>query len=266
MIPLIGIDPGLAGCISILDNGNLINIRMPETFKEISNVLRPYGRGKCSLEQINLRPNFNPFANARMDSLKENFVNIKNALDINEIEYKLVSPVTWQKYHGLILPKGVGEKGIDYRLLKQYENDLIHLKTHLSIETKSANDIIINDNIKYILETSGKEEARKQLNDDFYNFNKLSLKIAIKEAEKDIEKFKAKVKTVRKNRYKEYANSIYIKELIRNNPKPLHLDDLPLNKTLTSKEIKALFKLYGKKPFTLNECDAVLLLLYQTNN
>lgn len=272
----IGIDPGLRGCISVLDNGVLTNFKMPETFKEISNLFKPYGRGKASLEQINLRPNFNQFANSRMDVLKENFVNLKNALDVNEIEYQLVSPKTWIKFHGLSLPKGQGEKGLDYSIFDGYEKDMRHLKTHLSIETNVPNDEIVVGEVKHILDTSGKFEARKMLCDDYTYLSKSDLKKAIEEVENSMAKFRSHEKTIRKNRYKDYANKIYIKSLIGENQNKiarltneLQIDLMGFffnNQKITPKELKILFKSQGKKPLTLAECDAVLILLYQLNN
>jgi hypothetical protein len=209
----IGIDPGIsAGCISVLDNGNLTNYKMPESFKDITNIFKKYYGASASIEQINLRPNFNPFANARMDSLKENYVNLKNAMEVFDIEYKEVAPVTWQKFHGLVLPKGVGEKGIDYDQFEKWKKELKHLKIHLSIETKTPNDEIIVDDIRYILETSGKPAARSALCDDFAHFTKYDLNTAIKQTEKDIDKFKAKEKQIRKKRYQTYITNLLKKE------------------------------------------------------
>lgn len=204
-LPLIGIDPGIsAGCISILDNGKLFNFKMPEKFMEINELLKPFGCGKASIEMISSRPSFSPFANKRMEPLLKNVEHLKDAMQINRIEYKEVAATTWQKYHGLILPKGVGERGMNYDELEKWNKELKHLQIHRSIESNVPNDVVYADDIKYILETSGKLPARKALCDDFAYFSKYDLNKAIEETEKSISKFKSQEKVIRKKRYLTY--------------------------------------------------------------
>lgn len=289
MIPLLGIDPGMAGGIAILENGKLKTFKMPEEFMDIVDLLKPFGGGKCSLEQINLRPNFNRFANSRMDILKENVVNLKNALKINRIEFKEVAPTTWQKFHNLTLPKGTGEKGIDYDLLKKLKFEANQLPMHMAIEKNMPNDTVVSNDVKYILESSGKESARKALNDDFSNCNKYELKILMNQGEKAIEKILSQEKTVRKNRYKKKAiwycidpvnwshnRMIEISEaskLIKTG-KEKRIDFLSLNDlkeykaggyNINSNKLSTLSKICNVK-VTLAESDAILLLVYQIHN
>jgi len=236
MLPQIGIDPGIsAGCISVFDNGKLHIFKMPEKFMEINELLKPFGCGKASIEQINSRPNFSPFANKRMEPLIKNVEHLKNAMEINRIEYKEVAPSTWQKYHGLILPKGIGEKGMDYDELLRLEKELKHLEIHRSIETKVQNDVVYSENIKFILETSGKLAARKALCDSFTYFSKYDINKAIEETEKSIAKFKSQEKVIRKKRYQTY-----------------------ITKKLKSEG-------YDKK-IPLWQSDSLCILLYQINN
>lgn len=233
---LIGIDPGVSGGgIAVLKDGKLYTYKMPEKFKDINELLKPFGRGKCTIEMINSRPNFSPFANKRMEPLLKNYERVKDALEVNEIEYQEVAPGTWQKYHDLVLPRGKGEKGMvqEYERLKVLKDEQKRLPIHLSIENKVENDVVWSLDVKYLLETSGREAARKCLKDDYWHFTKADLKKAIKEVEAEITKIKAKEKQIRKNRYKAKAQTY-----------------------LEGSGIKA----------TLWNCDAILLLLYQKYN
>lgn len=214
-LPLIGIDPGIsAGCITVLENGVLKTFRMKESFKEIKEILKPFGgspddtRIRCSIEKLNIRPMGNPFMNARMEPMRRNFDRLKDALLECNIPFQEVAPATWQKYNNLVLPKGVGEKGLNYADLDKHKKELKHLQVHLSIERNVPNDVKIVNDIRYILETSGKLEARKALLDGFSYFSKYDLVLAIKETEKTIEKFNNQEKRIRKNRYKKRASEL----------------------------------------------------------
>jgi hypothetical protein len=228
---IIGIDPGLGGGIAILHEKKLILHKMPEQFMDIVELFKPYAMARCSLEMINLRPKFDRFANSRMDALKTNYVNLQNALSINMINYKEVHPTTWQIFHNLVLPKGTGEKGLDYDILKNLKKDEKHLRIHLSLETKIQNDVVIAQDVKHILETSGRLEARKMLCDDFTYLSKYDLQKAIEQTENDIKKFLSREKTIRKNRYKAKAQG-YVPNI----------------------------------KVTLKTCDAILILLYEKYN
>jgi len=236
-LPLLGIDPGVSGGgIAILNNGILKTYRMPESFQEIHDLLKPFGgmpgdnRIRCTIEMLNIRPNQNPFINARMEPLRTNFNRLKDALRMCNIGFQEIGPTTWQNWHNLTLPKGTYEKGIDIELFKKLKKDLKHLEIHRSIESKVPNHEIIVGDVRYILETSGRLEARKALCDNYAYFSKYDLNKAIEETEKEIEKFKAKEKQIRKNRYKARAS-----------------------------------QLAGRK-VSLWESDAILLLLYQKYN
>ena len=241
MKPRIGIDPGLSGSIAVFENKQLKIFKMQEELQDIIEILKPYAQHPedneciCSLEQLTSRPQKNAFITSRMQPMAINYHRIQDALKMLNIPYQLVSPKTWQSFHQLTLPRGYGEKGLDYNILKQLNSDIKHYKSHLFIETNVPNDVVIADNVKHILETSGKEEARKMLCDDFLNFSKYDLNMAIQEAEKEIQKFLNREKTIRKNRYKKRAQNILDGE---NYPKKV----------------------------TLAEADAILLLLYQINN
>lgn len=214
-LALIGIDPGVSGGgISILENGKLLTFRMPESFQEIYELLKPFGgvpgdnRVRCSVEELNLRPNQNPFINARMEPLRTNYNRVQDALKMCNIPFQLVSPRTWQKFHNLVLPKGTYEKGIEIEDLKKLQTDLKHLQIHSSIESKVPNHEIVVGEIRHILETSNRLAARKALCDNYAYFSKYDLNLAIKETEKEIEKFKNQEKRIRKTRYKHRASEI----------------------------------------------------------
>lgn len=282
ILPRIGIDPGLSGCISIIENGKLLNFRMPESLRDIREILKPYGghpndtEKRCAVEKLNIRPMGNPFMNARMQPMITNYNRIQDALIDCNIPFQLVSPATWIKFHNLKLPKGQGEKGMNYDELSEFDKDTRHLQTHLKIENNVKNDEVINGDVKHILETNGKFEARKMLRDDYLYLSKYDLKKAIIEVEDQTKKFRSKEKTIRKGRYKDYANKIYIKSLIGDDKNRINKlqNDLGIelngffynNVGITPAEIRKLFKLYNLKPLTLAECDAVLLLLYQMNS
>lgn len=278
-LPVLGVDCGLAGCISVRLNGTLTNYRMKESFADIKAILRPFGgdlldkRVRCSVEQLNIRPMGNPFMNARMQPMIRNYERIQDALRDCNIPFQLVSPRTWIKFHGLVVKQ---EKNLDYNILDSLKKDLRHLVTHLKIENNVKNDKVIAGDVKHILESSGKHEARKMLCDDYLFFTKSQLKKAIEETEKEIGKFNAKEKQIRKSRYKDYANKVYIKSLIGDNEKRIETITKQLdinikgffydNVAITPADLRKLFKLYELKPLTLNECDAVLILLYQLNS
>lgn len=277
----IGCDPGSTnGCFSILDKGQLHNFRMVESFGDMMKILRPYGGApgdtivRCSIERIYINPRSRPAINANMQILKTNYERIMAALEANNIPYEIVEAHSWQKFHSLILPKGKGEKGLDYSILQALDKDLKHLQIHLNLEKNVANNVVYEGETKHILESSERFNARKMLCDDFLYFNKNQIQEAIKETEDEIKKFKAKEKTIRKNRYKDYANKIYIKSLIGNDPERIeqltfqtgvNVSNYFQGALIGSKELSLLFKAVGKKPLTLKECDAVLLLLYQLN-
>ena len=235
-LALIGIDCGLNGSISVLENGKLTVFRMKEEFKDILEILKPYGgmptdkRIRCAVEQLNIRPNQNPFINARMEPMKINYNRVQDALRVSNIPFQLVSPQTWQKFHNLTLPKGEGEKGLDYSIVEKYKDELKHLQIHASIESRTPNYEIIVGNVKYILQTSGRKEARRALCDDFTYLSLYDLNNAIKQTENEIEKFYNHEKTIRKNRYKSLAAK------------------------------------YTGRKVTLWECDSILILLYQKYN
>jgi hypothetical protein len=235
-LALIGIDCGLSGSISVLENGKLKVFRMKEEFTDILEIIKPYGgmlgdnRIRCAVEQLNLRPNQDPFKNARMEPMKINYNRVQDALKVCHIKYQLVSPQTWQKFHNLVLPKGEGERGLDYSILEKYKLELKHLQIHASIESKTPNHEIIVGNIRYILESSGRKEARKALCDEFTYLSLYDLNNAIAQTEKEIEKFYNHEKTIRKNRY------------------------------------KALAAKYAGRKVTLWEADSILILLYQKYN
>lgn len=215
IMPQLGIDPGISGggiCarVQTLKGFELKSHKMVESFRDIKEILKPYQGSpyetgcRCSIEKLNLRPLNNPFANMRMQPMITNFNRLKDALMDLYIPFQEVSPVTWQKFHNLVLPKNC-EKGIDYRKLELLKQDQRHIPIHLSIEKKVPNDEIIMNDIRYILETSGREAARKALKDDMWHLNIKELSAAKKQVEKDIEKIKAKEKQVRKKRYQDKA-------------------------------------------------------------
>jgi hypothetical protein len=279
-LPQLGIDPGISnGCFSIRNNGKLINIRMKEEFRDIMEILKPFGGSptdtdiRCLIERIYINPFSSPKVNANMQRLMTNFERLKDALYACNIPYQVVEAKAWQKFHNLVQKK---EKGIDYDALDSLKKDLRHLTTHLKIENNVKNDEVIAGDVKHILETSGKHEARKMLCDGYLFFTKSQLKSAIEETEKEITKFKSKEKQIRKGRYKDYANKVYIKSLIGDDEKRIEriTNELKIdvkgffynNVAITPAELRKLFKLYKLKPLTLNECDAVLILLYQLNS
>ena len=176
-----------------------------------------------------MRPGQSSFITARMQPMIRNYDRLKDALTDLNIPFQEVAPVTWQKFHNLVLPPN-SEKGIDYDELKKLKKEAKIIPIHQAIERNTPNDVVMLENVKYILETSGKLEARKALNDDFAYDTKKQLKEALIEVEKSISKIKAKEKAVRKKRY----------------------------------QAKAEGYIYRKVP--LWESDAVLLLLYQKYN
>lgn len=215
IMPQIGIDPGISGggiCVRVqtLKGFELRSFKMVESFRDIKELLKPFQGAptekecRCSIEKLNLRPLNNRFANMRMQPMITNFNRLKDALMDLYIPYQEVSPQTWQKFHNLVLPKNC-EKGIDYRKLELLKKDQRHIPIHLSIEKKVKNDEIILDDIRYILETSGREAARKALMDDMWHLNITELYKAKKQVENDIDNIKAKEKQVRKKRYQEKA-------------------------------------------------------------
>lgn len=176
---IIGIDPGVsAGCICILDNDKVIYHRMPESFKDIKEILKTCAgyqgetQVRCSIEQLNQRPMQNPFMNARMEPMRQNFTRLKDALIECDIRYQTVTPQQWQKFHNLVLPRGLGEKGVEYNKLNKLKKEL------------------------------------KTLDQDYQHLsNKDRIKLK-KDYEKEIDRIKAKEKHVRKKRYQTYASSI----------------------------------------------------------
>lgn len=237
---IIGIDPGATnGGIALLkqtsEGMKLETHKMPSKFIDIVNLLKPHAgipgdtQIRCSIEQINMRPGQSSFITARMQPLMNNVNDIKNALTINNIGFQEVAPVTWQKWHNLVLPKET-EKGVDYESLHKLKKELKQIEQHKAIENRLQNDVVISENVKHILETSGKKEARKALNDRFTYFSKYDLNVAVKEIEKEVEKILNHEKRVRKNRYKALASK------------------------------------YAMEKATLWNCDAILLLMYQKYN
>lgn len=238
--PFIGIDPGVSnGGIAVLeytiDGPKLRTHKMKESFSDLKELLKPYGgspfdkRCRCSIELITMRPGQDSFKTARMQPLLLNFNRLKDVLTELYIPFQEVAPVTWQKYHRLILPKE-SEKGVDYEKLRRLKKEAKQIPLHLAIERNSTNDVVLSENVKYILSTSNKKEAREALNDDFAFFSKNDLNLALKEIEKEIEKIKNHEKRVRKNRYKAKASQ------------------------------------YANRKVVLWEADAILILLYQKYN
>lgn len=216
-LPIIGIDPGVSGGgIAVFENKKIATYKMPESLKDIMDVLRPF-RGsqgddqiRCSVERLSSRPTFDPFANKRMEPMTINYNRIKDALVLLDIPYREVSPITWQKWNGLVLPKGKREKGLDkeYDELIELKKDQLILPKHLAIARNRKTDKSIEGDIRYILEMDGQLAARKALNDKFTYFGLNSLKNAQKEIEKDIKKINDKIKRYRKNRYKDKASAM----------------------------------------------------------
>ena len=200
---IFGIDPGTGGGIAELkqtsEGMKLITHKMPSTFMGIVELFKPHAglpddtEIRASIELISQRPNFSPFANSRMQPLFDNVRDIKNALEINNIPYQEVSPRTWQKKLQLITPNNK-EKGVDYEELKKLKNELKTIQKHISIQNNKDLDKIKNQDVIYILENNGKKEARKALNDTYWDWSKYDLNKHCKEIEKDIENCELRLK------------------------------------------------------------------------
>jgi len=207
----IGIDPGKSnGCISVFENGKIQNFKMAEEFRDIMKILKPFGGApgdteiRCSVERMYINPFASAKINANKRSLITNYERIQDALHACEIPFRIIEARTWQKYHQLTLPKGAGEKGLNYEEVEKWKREIKELNIHRSIENKTPNDEIIVDDIRHILETSGSKAARLALGDNFPYFTKYELTTAINETERSISKFYSHEKQVTKNRYYTY--------------------------------------------------------------
>jgi len=295
---IIGIDPGMQVGISVLKQTlsglKLESHKMRDDFMKIVELLKPHGglpgnnECRCSIEQINMRPNNNPFANSAMQPLFDNVRDLKNALKINNIVFQEVAPVTWQKYHNLVLPKE-SEKGVDYPRLRELKKESKQIPLHQAIENRTPNNVVITEKIKYILNKSGAQEARKALNDGYAYFTKYELNTSLKEAEKEIGKILAHEKHIRKNRYKkkafwyvssasswgekkikaisEKSSSITIGKGKKKRPITIEeIEDYAKGGYNVSELFLSVLSKIIKVKVTLKECDAILILLYQKYN
>jgi len=108
MCVIIGIDPGAKGAIAFMDKGETMVVSIPETDKDIEEILRWYpGERKFAvLEQVHATKIMgvsNAFAFGGY------YRCMRMALSILNIPYELVTPQRWQKDLGIIV-RGSGKK------------------------------------------------------------------------------------------------------------------------------------------------------------
>lgn len=250
--------------IAYITNGKLYKKDLPESESEMLPLFKqfeghPLGNKNTCCIQIN-----------EFNSERKDLIFICKKLDIN---YKLVKESDWVKFHGIFKRK---EIGIDYKKLLNLDEDMRHLRSHLNIENNVKNHEVVTNEAIHMLDTNEKLNARKKLCDNYIYLSKEDLRKSIKEVEVEISKIKSLELIIKKNRYKDYANKIYIKSQIGDSKKRINRlenelgirvnDFLFNNVSITPAELRKLFKWFKLKPLTLHECDAVLLLLYQMNS
>lgn len=106
---IIGIDPGKAGGIAVMDAGVASVYKMPTKVSELAALVRRFENPIVFVERLSARPS--DLVGGKMFGIKKmlaNFEQIKAALEVSNIPYVLTHPQRWQNHLGF--PKGVGEK------------------------------------------------------------------------------------------------------------------------------------------------------------
>lgn len=97
---ILGIDPGKSGAISVLNNGNLMIKKMPETPKGIYDFLKKFSNVDCMcyLEKVGGLPGM---GGSPMFNFGLNYGHITMALLAVKIKTITVTPQKWQKFYQL---------------------------------------------------------------------------------------------------------------------------------------------------------------------
>lgn len=239
-LPIIGIDPGVsAGYICVYIRQEVKFHKIPETISEMIKILKPYSgmpgdkECRCSIEMLSSRPHQNPFINKRMEPMIINQRLLKEALALCDIPFKEVHPKTWQKWHGLVLPDDLKEKGleIEYQGIRDCENDIELVKKHQSIIKKMKNKVVMKNGEKHICTDFDIHQERVKLGDKYTHMGENQLKNELSDIDKEIDKYKRKISQFRKKRYQKKAQ-----------------------------------QLSGDENLSLNKSDAFLICVYEYNN
>jgi hypothetical protein len=142
---VIGIDPGASGAIvTITETRQVFAIKMPNTYIGILNSIKNIKEGRENLiayiERVGSFPSDKEDDRfMRMDALIKNQAAFIMALISEAVPFVVVSPVTWQKHHGLQNKKN--EK-LSYQLKKNRNRDLAE-KYYPGINKYAADALLI---------------------------------------------------------------------------------------------------------------------------
>lgn len=162
---IIGVDPGKAGGIAIgLPDGTIRVAKMPVDMADLRDLLEYYTENYNAivfLEKLSLRPDDIRMEDGkpnlgkmyRMQKLIENYAQLKATIEVANVPYVLVHPLSWQSKLGLRIA-GLKEEKTERK--KRYAEYARQLYPYVKVTLWNADALLIMQFGRWVLENDTK--------------------------------------------------------------------------------------------------------------